>query len=149
MNPITPQSRSRRWLGAVLGALAGVWGVTAILVFGYSQAQMITPDTPIDIVIGSFGLILLILALQGLGYIASGVIAILAGANRVRNSRWLWLMLVFAVAMIGLSLIPFSSMALVNLPAAVGLLASGLLLGPRLASDTTHTAQEGQAHDGP
>ena len=128
MNPKTSQSRSRRWLGAVLGTLAGVWGVTIILIFGYSQAQMITPGTPIDVVIGSFGTGLLILGLQGLGYIAGAVIAILAAANRIRNSRWLWLMLVFAVAMIGLSLIPFSSMALVNLPAAVGLMASGLLL---------------------
>ena len=89
---------------------------------------MITPGTPVGVATGSFGAGLLFLGLQGLGYIAGGVIAILAGANRLRNSRWLWLMLVFAVAMIGLSLIPFSSMAFVNLPAAAGLLASVILL---------------------
>ena len=63
-----------------------------------------------------------------LASVVSGGLLGLVGANRVRNIFWLWLMLVFAVAMIAFTVILFANVGVFPLPAAVGLLASSLVL---------------------
>src|SRR5258708_35840784 len=107
MADIVPRSKTKRWLGGLLGAFAGIWGVVVILAFGLSQVRMITPDTPLGVVLGSDGLGLTFLVLQLIGYAASAVIAVLAGGNRVRILNWLRLMLLLSLAFFGLSVIPF------------------------------------------
>ena len=130
MTPVASPSKMRYWLGAVLGLLAGVWGVTVMLVFALSQVRMIGPGIPIAVVFDIEGGGLMFLGLQAFGYAACAAMALLSAANKVRHRRWLWLMLAFSLVTLGLSLIPFSSVGLFTLPAALGLLASCLVLWP-------------------
>jgi hypothetical protein len=128
MTNIVPRTSTRRWLGSLLGLLAGLWGVTVILIFAVSQARMIAPETPLEIVLGSDGGTFLMLGLQLVGYVVCGTIALLAGLHKIRNIHWLRLMLLLSLAFLGLSVIPFSTLGAFNLPAAAGALASSFLL---------------------
>ena len=102
--------------------------MTIILIFVVSQARMIGTVTPTEIILGSDGGTFLVLGLQLLGYAAGGTIALLAGMNKIRNLNWLRLMVALSVVFVGLSVIPFSTLGPFNLPAAIGILVSSLLL---------------------
>ena len=128
MTQIRSRSSTRRWLGSWLGVLAGLWGVTVIVIFGISQAYMIEAGTPWEIAWVIEGPAFVVLGLHLLGYVACSAMALLAGIDRVRNINWLRLMLSLSLAFLGLSVIPFSTIGPFNWPAAVGLLASSLLL---------------------
>ena len=128
MTQVHSRTITWRWLGALLGALAGLWGVTIILIFVVSTARMIEAGTPWQIVWSIDGPAYVALGLQLVGYAAIGTLALLAGIGQVRHINWLRLMLVLSLASTGLSLIPFSTIGPLNLPAAVGALAGSLLL---------------------
>jgi hypothetical protein len=128
MTRVVSRSNTWCWLASVLGMLAGLWGLIVMVVFGVSQFQMIGLGTPLEIVLGIEGPAFLVLGLQGVGYATCGTIAFLAGIRKLHNARWLWLMFLLSLVFLGLSVIPFSTIGPIDLPAAVGLLISSLLL---------------------
>jgi hypothetical protein len=115
-------------LGAIIGLLAGLWGIVIALVFAVSQIQMISPNTPSNLVLQSNGLGFLYVAVQLVAFAILIIVAYAAIARRPYSRVWPNFFILVSILFIALSLIPGSTIGIPILPAAVGMLASGILL---------------------
>jgi hypothetical protein len=124
----TSQTGKKPRLGAIIGLFAGLWGIVVTLLYAISQIQMISPGTPLNLVLQSNGLGFLYLALHLMGFALLIFVAYSAMTRRPYRNVWPNLLILFSIVFIGLSLIPGSTIGISILPAAVGMLASGLFL---------------------
>lgn len=114
--------------GGVIGVLAGLWGIVVTLIFTLSQIQMISRGTPVKVVLQSNGVGFLDLALHLVAFALVTIVAYSALTVRLHRNIWSKLFILISIVFIGLSLIPGSTIGMSILPAAVGILASGLFL---------------------
>ena len=128
MTGSTYQTGKKPMLGAVIGLLAGLWGIVVTLLFAISQIQMISPGTPLNLVLQSDGAGFLYLALNLVAFILLTIIAYSVITRRPYRNVWPNFFILVSILFIGLSLIPGSTIGIPILPAAMGMLASGLLL---------------------
>ena len=122
------QTGKKPMLGAIIGLLAGLWGIVVPLLFLTSQIQMISPGTPLSLVLQSDGLGFLYLALHLVTFALLTIVSYSAINRRPHRNVWPNFFILGSILFIGLSLIPGSTIGMPILPAAVGMLASGLIL---------------------
>jgi hypothetical protein len=127
----TSQTDEKTMLGVIIGLLAGLWGIVVALLFAVSQIQMISPDTPLNLVVQSNGLGFLYLTVQLVAFALLSVVVYAAIVRSPYSSMWPNFFILVSILFIALSLIPGSTVGIPILPAAVGMLASGLLLKSR------------------
>lgn len=125
------QTDKKMMLGAIIGLLAGLWGIVVVLLFAVSQIEMISPDTPLNLILQSNGLGFLYLTVQLVVFAILSVVAYSAIVRSPSSSVWPNFFILVSILFIALSLIPGSTVGIPVLPAGVGMLASGLLLKSR------------------
>lgn len=128
MNQNAHRTNKRLLFGSLVGISAGLWGIIVTIIFILSQIQMISSGTPMNIVLRTYGMGFLYLAMHLIVFIISTILAYLAITARLLKKTWSKLLILVSIVFVGLSLIPGSTIGLFIIPAAAGLLASGLLL---------------------
>lgn len=115
-------------LGGLISILAGLWGIVITLIFTFSQIRMISPRTPVSVVLQSQSLGFLYLALHLVIFAFLTITAYSAIRMRPGRNIWSKVFIPVSIVLIGLSLIPGSTIGIFILPAAVGLLVGGVFL---------------------
>lgn len=115
-------------LAGFIGVLAGVWGIVITILFMVSQIRMILPGTPLNVILGSDSGDFLFLGFHLAAFVLLLIIAISVIRSNSQSIFWAWLVIVLSIIIIGLSLIPGSTIGFPILPGGVGMLVSGFLL---------------------
>lgn len=131
-NTDTHRSNKSHVVGAWLGVLAGLCGIIVSLFWIVNQVRM-SSGTPLSIVLSLYGLShygrgFLFLGLHLAFFTAVTLSGLRTLVAKPLDTPWLRLLVAFSLVYIGLSLLPFSTVAYTMLPAALGSLISNVLL---------------------
>lgn len=117
---------NRGKFSSLMGIVSAVWGIGITSLFLASQIRMDFPGTPMSILeFDSGGL--LFLGFHLAAFILLLLIAFSSLNSKSQNPVWSWLVIGLSIILIGVCLIPGSTIGFPLLPGAVGMLVSGLL----------------------